>query len=83
MIPRIAPRIHNPSPWTVGLAVAVSLPRFLPPRYRFTNTGNSTMRIVGALGVVLAGLSVVGAVTAYGQVDAGSQSLVKPLPCTE
>jgi hypothetical protein len=31
------------------------------------------MRIVGALGVVLAGLSVIGAVTAYGQIDARSQ----------
>jgi Cytochrome P460 len=31
------------------------------------------MRIVGALRVVLAGLSVIGAVTAYGQIDARSQ----------
>jgi hypothetical protein len=37
-------------------------------RYRFTNIRNSAMRIVGALGVALAGLSVisVGVVTAYG-----------------
>ena len=31
------------------------------------------MRIFGALGVVLAGLSLIGAVTAYGQIDARSQ----------
>jgi hypothetical protein len=31
------------------------------------------MRIVGALGVALAGLSVIGAVTAYGEIDASSQ----------
>lgn len=31
------------------------------------------MRIVGALGVALAGLSVIGAVTAYGQIDTRSQ----------
>src|SRR5262245_62246538 len=31
------------------------------------------MRIFGALGVVLAGLSVIGAVTAYGQIDARSR----------
>jgi hypothetical protein len=31
------------------------------------------MRIVGALGVALAGLSVIGAVNAYGQIDARSQ----------
>src|SRR5689334_291440 len=31
------------------------------------------MRIVGALGVALAGLSVIGAVTAYGQIDVRSQ----------
>jgi hypothetical protein len=31
------------------------------------------MRIVGALGVALAGLSVIGAVTAYGQIDKRSQ----------
>jgi hypothetical protein len=31
------------------------------------------MRIIGALGVVLAGLSVIGAVTTYGQIDARSQ----------
>ena len=42
-------------------------------RYRFTNTGNSVMRIVGVLGVALAGLSVIGAVNAYGQIDARSQ----------
>ena len=37
-------------------------------RYRFTNIRNSAMRIVGALGVALAGLSVigVGVITAYG-----------------
>ena len=31
------------------------------------------MRIVGALGMALAGLSVIGAVTAYGQIDTRSQ----------
>ena len=31
------------------------------------------MRIVGALGVTLAGLSVIGAVTAYGQIDTRAQ----------
>jgi hypothetical protein len=31
------------------------------------------MRIVGALGVALAGLSVIGAVSAYGQIDTRSQ----------
>ena len=31
------------------------------------------MRIVGALGVALAGLSVIGAVTAYGQINTRSQ----------
>ena len=31
------------------------------------------MRIVGALGVALSGLSVIGAVTAYGQIDTRSQ----------
>src|SRR5215468_5536711 len=31
------------------------------------------MRIFGALGVVLAGLSVIGVVTAYGQIDTRSQ----------
>jgi Cytochrome P460 len=31
------------------------------------------MRLVGALGVALAGLSVIGAVTAYGQIDTRSQ----------
>ena len=31
------------------------------------------MRIVGALGVALAGLSVIGAITAYGQIDTRSQ----------
>lgn len=38
-------------------------------RYRFTNIENSVMRIVGALGVALAGLSVIVAITAYGQTD--------------
>jgi hypothetical protein len=31
------------------------------------------MRIVGVLGVALAGLSLIGAVTAYGQIDTRSQ----------
>ena len=31
------------------------------------------MRIVGALGVALSGWSVIGAVTAYGQIDTRSQ----------
>ena len=31
------------------------------------------MRIIDALGVALAGLSVIGAVTAYGQIDTRSQ----------
>src|SRR5690349_14685473 len=31
------------------------------------------MRVVGAVGVALAGVSVIGAVTAYGQIDARSQ----------
>jgi hypothetical protein len=38
-------------------------------RYRFTKTRYNAMRIVGVLGVALAGLSVFGAVTAYGQID--------------
>ena len=42
-------------------------------RYRFTNTGNSVMRIVGVLGVALSGLFVIGAVTAYGQINTRSQ----------
>ena len=42
-------------------------------RYRFTNTGNSVMRIVGVSGVALAGLFVIGAVTAYGQINTPSQ----------
>ncbi|WP_246452641.1 cytochrome P460 family protein [Sinorhizobium mexicanum] len=42
-------------------------------RYRFTSIGNSAMRIVGALGVALAGLSVIGAATAYGQMEKRSQ----------
>jgi hypothetical protein len=42
-------------------------------RYRFTNTRNSVMRIVGVLGVALAGLFVIGAVTAYGQINTRSQ----------
>ena len=44
-------------------------------RYRFTNTGNSVMRIVGVSGVALAGLFVIsGAVTAaYGQINTRSQ----------
>jgi hypothetical protein len=42
-------------------------------RYRFANTGNSAMRVVGVLGVALAGLFVIGAVTAYGQIDMRSQ----------
>ena len=42
-------------------------------RYRFTNTGNGVMRIVGVLGVALAGLFVIGAVTAYGQINTPSQ----------
>ena len=42
-------------------------------RYRFTNTGNGVMRIVGVLGVALAGSFVIGAVTAYGQINTPSQ----------
>ena len=42
-------------------------------RYRFTDIGNSAMRFVSALGVVLAGLSVIGAVTVYAQMDKHSQ----------
>jgi hypothetical protein len=41
--------------------------------HRLANTGNSAMRIVGVLGVALAGLSVIGAVTAYGQIDTRSR----------
>jgi len=42
-------------------------------RYRFANTRSNAMRIVSALGVALAGLSVIGAVTAYGQINTRSQ----------
>ncbi len=35
-------------------------------RYRFTNIGNSAMRIVSVSGIALAVLSLIGAVTAYG-----------------
>jgi hypothetical protein len=41
--------------------------------HRFTNTGNSAMRIVRVLGVGLAGLFAIGAVTAYGQINTRSQ----------
>jgi len=41
-------------------------------RYRF-KLRNSAMKIVGALGVALAGLSMIGAVTAYAQMDKRSQ----------
>lgn len=42
-------------------------------RYRFANTGNNAMRIVAALSIALAGSSVIGAVTAYGEADTSSQ----------
>jgi hypothetical protein len=42
-------------------------------RYRFAITMSNALRIVSALGVALAGLSVIGAVTAYGQINTRSQ----------
>ena len=38
------------------------------------------MRIVGALGVALAGLSVIGAVTAYGQIERQIGSTSRDIP---
>jgi Cytochrome P460 len=42
-------------------------------RYRFAITMSNAMRIVSAVGVALAGLSVIGAVAAYGQINTRSQ----------
>jgi hypothetical protein len=42
-------------------------------RYRFANTGSNAMRIMTALGGALAGLSVIAAVAAYGQINTRAQ----------
>jgi hypothetical protein len=49
------------------------LTEFVKERHRFASSGNSAMRIVRALGGALAGLSLIVAVTAYGQSATRSQ----------
>ena len=55
-----------------GMLRLACLPRQLE-RYRFTNTWNSVMRIVRVLGIAPSGLLVIGAVTAYGQINTRAQ----------
>jgi hypothetical protein len=62
--------IHS-SYWKTWFGAATT--EIIGERYRFANTGSNAMRIMTALGVAVAGLSVIGAVTAYGQINTRPQ----------
>jgi hypothetical protein len=57
--------------WKIFFRTATT--EIINERYRFANTGSNAMRMISALGVAVAGLSVIGAVAAYGQINTHSQ----------